>query len=233
MRPLELEQRGLPAQIAGEIGRRITLGEYKPGDFLPKELEFLDALNVSRTTLREALAILTTKGFIEAKPRLGTRVRAPEFWNTLDPLVLSWHSDAHDQAAVIEELFELRMAIEPLAAKLAARHGTSVEHAKIRQAYVQMTDLSASVTRAIEADIEFHLSIFQASHNRFLLPVTAVIRAALTVSIPKTMASAHDQLASLRKHEEILLAIENKDEKMSFFKCETLIKETYKRNFKL
>ncbi|MDT9627915.1 GntR family transcriptional regulator, partial [Escherichia coli] len=79
--------------------------------------DMLATLGVSRTTLREALKILSTKGFIEAKPRLGTRVRAAEHWNTLDPVVLSWQSDAEDQATLAEELFELRLSIEPLAAR--------------------------------------------------------------------------------------------------------------------
>jgi len=68
-------ERGLPAQIAGRIGRRILQGELKPGDTLPRELDLLAELQVSRTTLREAFAILASNGFIEARQRIGTRVR--------------------------------------------------------------------------------------------------------------------------------------------------------------
>ena len=86
-------ERGLPAQIAARMGRSILRGELRPGDKLPKETDLLDQLQVSRTTLREALTILTSKGFIEAKQRIGTSVRAPIAWNTLDPMVMSWHDD--------------------------------------------------------------------------------------------------------------------------------------------
>ncbi|WP_439625138.1 FadR/GntR family transcriptional regulator [Shinella sp.] len=231
MKVIAREDRGLPARIAGDIGRRITLGELKVGDTLPKEADMLAGLGVSRTTLREALKILSTKGFIEAKPRLGTRVRAAEHWNTLDPVVLSWQGDADDQEALAEELFEIRLSIEPLAARLAARRGSAREHAQIRAAYLRMAEERADLEEAIEADIDFHLQIFQAAHNRFLLPVASVIRAALSISIPKTMAASGGFGQSLAQHEAILVAIEARDEETAASTAATLIASTYKRNF--
>jgi GntR family galactonate operon transcriptional repressor len=231
MKVIAREDRGLPARIAGDIGRRITLGELKVGDTLPKEADMLSGLGVSRTTLREALKILSTKGFIEAKPRLGTRVRAAEHWNTLDPVVLSWQGDAEDQEALAEELFEIRLSIEPLAARLAARRGSAGEHAQIRAAYLRMAEERAGLDEAIEADIDFHLQIFQTAHNRFLLPVASVIRAALSISIPKTMAASGGFGQSLAQHEAILVAIEARDEEAAASTAATLIASTYKRNF--
>ncbi|MGJ7038714.1 DNA-binding FadR family transcriptional regulator [Shinella sp. BE166] len=231
MKVIAREDRGLPARIAGDIGRRITLGELKVGDTLPKEADMLAGLGVSRTTLREALKILSTKGFIEAKPRLGTRVRAAEHWNTLDPVVLSWQGDADDQEALAEELFEIRLSIEPLAARLAARRGSAREHAQIRAAFLRMAEERAGLDEAIEADIDFHLQIFQAAHNRFLLPVASVIRAALSISIPKTMAASGGFGQSLAQHEAILIAIEARDEERAASTAGTLIASTYKRNF--
>lgn len=117
MNPVATSERGLPAQIAARMGRRIMQGELRPGDKLPRETELLEQLQVSRTTLREALTILSSKGFIEARQRVGTTVRAPEFWNTLDPVVMSWHGD-QDERALAQELYEIRSAVEPLAAAL-------------------------------------------------------------------------------------------------------------------
>jgi len=233
MKTFAIGDRGLPAQIAGEIGRRITLGELKVGEILPTESDLLTNLRVSRTTLREALKILSTKGFIEAKPRLGTRVRSPEFWNTLDPVVLSWQGDADDQDALAEELFEIRSAVEPLAASLAARRGSAAAHAQIRAAFSHMAEEHATAQAAIEADISFHLQIFQAAHNRFLLPVSSVIRAALTISIPKTLKTFGGLQHSLKMHEAIIDAIEARDETRASEAAECLISATYRRNFPL
>jgi GntR family transcriptional regulator, galactonate operon transcriptional repressor len=231
MKAIAREDRGLPARIAGDIGRRITLGELKAGETLPREADLLATLGVSRTTLREALQILSTKGFIEAKPRLGTRVRAAEHWNTLDPVVLSWQGDAEDQDALAEELFEIRLSIEPLAARLAARRGSAADHAAIRAAYVRMAQAQAGLEEAIEADIDFHLQILQAAHNRFLLPISSVIRAALSISIPRTMAASGGFGQSLAQHEALLSAIERRDGETAHAAAATLIASTYQRNF--
>ena len=231
MKAIAREDRGLPARIAGDIGRRIALGELKAGDTLPREADMLATLGVSRTTLREALQILTTKGFIEAKPRLGTRVRAAEHWNTLDPVVLSWQGDAEDQDALAEELFEIRLSIEPMAARLAARRGSTADHAAIRAAFVRMSQAQAGLEEAIEADIDFHLQILQAAHNRFLLPISSVVRAALSISIPRTMAASGGFGASLSQHEAILTAIERRDGDAALAAATALIASTYKRNF--
>lgn len=231
MKTFAIGDRGLPAQIAGNIGRRITLGELKAGDMLPTESELLASLKVSRTTLREALKILSTKGFIEAKPRLGTRVRSSEFWNTLDPVVLSWQGDADDQEALAEELFEIRLTVEPLAASLAALRGSTEERARIRAAFDLMAGEHPSADAAIEADIAFHLEIFQAAHNRFLLPVSSIIRAALTISIPKTLESFGGLQHSLKMHEAIVERIEARDGEGAAEAARTLIAATYRRNF--
>jgi DNA-binding FadR family transcriptional regulator len=232
MKDFATGDRGLPAQIATEIGRRITLGELKPGAILPKESEMLSNLRVSRTTLREALKILETKGFIVAKPRAGTKVRAPEFWNTIDPTVLSWQGAEEDQDALAKELFEIRLAIEPLAARLAALRGSDEELALILGAFDAMAADHTSQYQVIEADIAFHLQIIHSAHNRFLLPVSAVIRAALTVSIPKTFKEFGGIEHSLEMHRAIALAIAKRDGLAAAHASETLLLATYKQNFK-
>ena len=94
-----------------------------------------------------------------------------------------------------------------------------------------MAEQQTGIDAAIEADIDFHLQIFQAARNRFLLPVSSVIRAALSISIPKTMAASGGFGQSLAQHKAILEAIEQRDEEAAFAAAATLIASTYKRNF--
>ena len=110
-----------------------------------------------------------------------------------------------------EELFEIRLSIEPMAARLAAQRGTTADHAAIRAAFVRMSQAHVGLEDAIEADIDFHLQILQAEHNRFLLPISSVVRAALSISIPRTMAASGGFGASLNQHEAILTAIERRE----------------------
>jgi DNA-binding FadR family transcriptional regulator len=223
-------ERGLPAQIAARMGRSILRGDLRPGDKLPKETDLLDQLQVSRTTLREALTILTSKGFIEAKQRIGTSVRAPSAWNTLDPMVMSWHDD-EDEQALAQELFEIRSAIEPLAARLAAARATEADLAQLRAALATMAEDNSNPRLAMEADIAFHLGIIQAAHNRFLAPVGSVIRAALTISVPKTFAKFGGMSHALGMHEAIVKAIEQRAPTKAAKAAEKLIADTYERNF--
>lgn len=230
MQPFSASERGLPAQIAARLGRRIIQGELQPGDKLPKETELLDQLQVSRTTLREALTLLSSKGFIEARQRIGTTVRFPEFWNTLDPTVMSWHGDK-DEHGLAQELFEIRSAIEPLAAGLAAQRATEADVVQIRAALQLMAEDHRNPRLAIEADIAFHLGIIQAAHNRFLLPVASVIRAALTISVPRTFHKFGGMQHALAMHEAIVVAIEKRDTEAASEAARILISDTYDRNF--
>lgn len=223
-------ERGLPAQIASRIGRRILQGDLKPGSKLPRELELLDQLQVSRTTLREALTILSSKGFLEAKQRVGTRVRESEHWNTLDPMVMSWHGEA-DESSLILELFEMRLAVEPQAARLAAQRATHDDIKAINKALAAMGDNHGDAAKAIEADISFHLRIIEAARNRFLMPISSVIRTALTISVPKTFSRSGGMGQALAMHADIAAAIENGQPDVAEQASRILLTDTYERNF--
>lgn len=224
-------ERGLPAQIAGRIGRRILQGQLKPGDTLPKELDLLAELQVSRTTLREAFAILASNGFIEAKQRIGTRVCSKDRWNTLDSAVMTWHSETGDPGALAQEMFEIRLAVEPMAARLAAQRATPENIARIREALQAMGDGHDNPQHAMEADVDFHLQIIAAAHNRFLMPVASVIRTALIVSVPKTFAKFGGMDHSLPMHANIARAIEQRKPEAASRAVIRLLEDTYQRNF--
>lgn len=224
-------ERGLPAQIAGRIGRRIIQGELKPGDTLPKELDLLAELQVSRTTLREAFTILSSNGFIESRQRIGTRVRPADRWNTLDPMVIAWQVDADAPNALAQELFEIRLAIEPTAARLAAQKATVEDVSRIRAALQTMGEGHVSPQRAMEADVDFHLQVIAAAHNRFLMPVASVIRAALVLSVPKTFEHFGGMDHSMAMHADIVRAIEQRKPESAARAAVKLLEDTYQRNF--
>src|SRR4028119_1302488 len=97
---------GRPARIAEEIGRRIVTGKLPPGTPLPPEGVLLEELGVSRTTLREAFKILSAKGMLSARPKVGTVVRPERDWSLLDPEVLAWLFESGELHAALVELFD-------------------------------------------------------------------------------------------------------------------------------
>ncbi|RYY33816.1 MAG: FadR family transcriptional regulator, partial [Sphingomonadales bacterium] len=80
------------AHVVRELGLGIVAGRHPEGSILPGDAELMDRFGVSRTVLREALKTLAGKGLIQAKARIGTRVRPRTEWNLFDPDVLIWHA---------------------------------------------------------------------------------------------------------------------------------------------
>lgn len=138
-----------------------------PGAKLPGEQQLCTMFGVSRTTLREAVRSLAAQGFLEVRRGSGT-------------FVLDSPRDAGFQSlervhARLRDLFEIRMMVEPAAARLACRRGTEQELQEI-------TQWAAEVERAIRAgedfshaEERFHLAIMSATHNPLmeqLVPIT-------------------------------------------------------------
>ena len=124
--------------VVDAIGRWILGGTYAPDDLLPREDDLAAELGVSRTSIREAVKVLSAKGLLQARRRVGVRVRNRDEWNLLDPQVLSWHPDVGRDEALITSLIEARRIIEPAAAALAAKRATAADLAQIEQAYLGM-----------------------------------------------------------------------------------------------
>ena len=126
--PTELIQsrssRRLRGTLAQHLAVQILKGDFAEGHMFPVEVEFAAQMGISRSSLREALRILTAKGLVEARPRAGTRVSPRNQWNLLDPDLLAWQFEARPTRKFLEDLFELRMMIEPGAAALAATRRT-------------------------------------------------------------------------------------------------------------
>jgi len=176
---LRVTRGDLPTQLANLIGRRILNGELQPGDQLPPETKLLAQTGVSRTTMREAVKLLVSKGLVEAKPKFGTRVRPSSDWSLLDPTVLHWQSDSRDDLKELLLLFEIRRLIEPEAAALAASRGTDAKRETIGKAYEALEVSSQTQINLIEADVNFHLSVLNAAENKYLLSLGTVIEMAI------------------------------------------------------
>jgi GntR family transcriptional regulator, galactonate operon transcriptional repressor len=205
-------QRRVHDSVVGAVGRWILGGVYAPGDLLPREDDLAEKLGVSRTSVREAVKVLSAKGLLQARRRVGVRVRERDDWNLLDPLVLSWHPDVGRDKALTTSLIEARSIIEPAAAALAAKRATAADLARIEQAYFGMernvrTDLEA----CCEADLRFHASVIAASHNVVLKGLTGTIEAALRATFAITNRLMTAQSRALAAHRAVFDCIRMRD----------------------
>jgi DNA-binding GntR family transcriptional regulator len=185
-----------------EIRRRIVTDVYTPGTRLP-EADLASSLDVSRTPVRSALVRLGVEGLVEMIPRRGAFVAK---WSLAD----------------VEEIFGLRIALEPLAAALAAR--------KIRPTEVeQLRDLAARMEAALqdgqsdrsyvdastELNARFHHAVIAAARNHQLRSMLGTV-----IELPlmhRTIAEFEPQRLGYAwvEHRTIVEALQNRDERLA------------------
>jgi DNA-binding FadR family transcriptional regulator len=199
---------GIHADAVDRIARKILRGRLAAGASLPTEPEIGAELGVSRTVVREAVKTLAAKGLVVTGPRLGTRVRAVADWNLFDPDVIEWRVAAGVDAKFLEDVVELRLAIEPMAARLAAKRGDKEAIAAIARAYAGMADAVAGKGGYLSADLDFHQCILAAAGNQFVTALAPLLGSLLTVSFRHSVKSRARARASLPLHEAVLRAIE-------------------------
>jgi len=174
--------RGLHGHAVEQLGREIVAGTRKPGEMLDPE-RLVDELGVSRTVVREALRVLTAKGLVAARPKVGTYVRERADWRMLDPELLRWRYETATDFAYLDSLAEVRRIIEPAGAALAARRRTDADLATMREALELMERAHADrdSDAAVAADLLFHRTLLAAAHNELLEQMEMVIAAGLRV----------------------------------------------------
>jgi galactokinase len=175
-------------EIVTVLADRIIGGAVAPGDTLPSEMELTGEFGVSRTTVREALHILATRGLVQPRRRVGTVVLDRDHWNFLDPTVLERLSRSQGGAAYFRSLMDARLAIEPPIAEMAAGRATAHDAAELEAAVAAMVEtLPDDVTGFGAAELRFHLALVAATHNLFLGLMASAVRVALHESAIRTV----------------------------------------------
>lgn len=169
-------ERCVYGKIADKLGAAIVAGQYKPCDTLLGEIAFSGALNVSRGAYREAILMLSAKGLLESRPKMGTRVLPRERWNMLDPDVLGWAlASQSPDSGFLHNLFELRRIVHPAAAALAAQHRDDDDLELLKSALVEMSRYPLASEEGRHADRKFHSAVLSASRNEFIVALTSRI----------------------------------------------------------
>ncbi|WP_340644726.1 FadR/GntR family transcriptional regulator [Phenylobacterium sp.] len=199
--------RSFTHDIVQRLGQEIVCGVYGAQNPFPIEAELCKRLGVSRSVLREAVKMLTTKGLLNARPRQGTWVEPESNWNLLDPDVLRWFLERKFSPTLLLEFTQVRLAIEPMAASMAARLATDEAKAAIIAGLERMKAAERGEDDPLESDIAFHVAILRASGNRFLGQMRDLIDVALRTSIRLTNRRKGVPLASIADHQRVSDAI--------------------------
>lgn len=215
--------RNLTYALLDAVGKAIVTGQYDAVAF-PTEADLAQQHAVSRSVTREAVKMLTAKGLLAARPRKGTTVQPPRSWNLFDPDVLRWMLERKFSLDLLRQFTELRIAIEPMAATMAARAANADAIARIEAGYQRMVAAEAGNDDPLEADIAFHIAILEASANPFYAQFRDVVTTALRTSIRFTNRF-NGRTASLPQHRAVLTAIEAGDPEMAGAAMASLIED--------
>lgn len=215
--------RNLTYGLLDEVGRSIVVGRYD-GHAFPTEAELAKQHSVSRSVTREAVKMLTAKGLLSARPRQGTMVQPTTSWNLFDADVLRWLLERSFSVELLRQFSQLRIAIEPAAAALAARAAGAEDLARISAGYARMVEADRGHDDPLDSDIAFHIAVLSASGNPFYVQFRDVVETALRTSIRFTNRWK-GRSASLPAHHAVLAAIEARDGAGAHAAMEAIIAE--------
>lgn len=195
----------LSKSVSDELLGRIVRGEFGAGDQLPTEQQLMTEYGVGRNTVREAMQGLRALGLVEIRPRLGARVIEGRGETTLAISAVS----ALLRNGTIDELYDVRLILEPAAAAKAAANRTDADLAAIRAANSLFRVGCERGVNVFEADIEFHQAIAKASGNSVLAQILAPVSDLLAQVRRATATMPEAVERALHEHEAIADAIES------------------------
>lgn len=215
----------LTHSIVEELGQAIVCGTYSDHNPFPIEAELCEQYEVSRSILREAVKMLTSKGLLRARPRQGTWVQPESSWNLLDPSVLGWLLNRKFSIELLIEFTEIRRVIEPQAAEYAAKRGSAESLARIEEGVARMEAAERGEDDPLLSDIAFHVAILEASENRFFRELKDLTKTALKISIRFTNQYKGVPLGSVEDHRKVAKAIRDKNHKAARRHMSSLLDE--------
>ncbi|MFP3394722.1 FCD domain-containing protein [Brevibacterium sp. SIMBA_078] len=170
------ENRGnLHETLRDQVGQDIVAGRLAAGTIIKAE-DLRARYDVSLSVVREVVRVLESLGMLQPIRRVGLVVLAMSEWMLLDPLVIRWRM-TEAPARQLRSLTELRVAIEPEAAGLAAQHAPAEVAEEIMglAARMRASGRQGDVEAFLEADVEFHRAVLGAGGNELFAAFDTVI----------------------------------------------------------
>lgn len=217
----KVDKKLLVTQIEDQIMLYIQQEDTQIGSKLPNEYELAERFGVGRSTIREAVKGLVSKGVLEVRRGAGTFVT-----NTMclqsDPLGLARF---HDKYQLAMELFDVRILLEPEIAAMACENATEAEKEELQKLCDEAEKLYLRGKNHIQKDMEFHTCIAKCSKNRVIEILIPVIHTAVTTFANLTHRKLMQE--TIDTHRQITEAILRGDSIGA--KCAMIMHLTYNR----
>ncbi len=201
--------------IVDTIKSMLRQRKLRPGDLIPSESELADTLGASRSSIREAMKVLSALGVVDIRRGDGTYVGSGSKSRLLDPVLFNLLVSTPE----MDELVELRVMVETGIVGLVIRHAGAADIARLEAAYGALEEAAASGDRArlLESDLAFHATMGRASGNRLVETVYAFVielfaptmRAGRWLEVHRRLLDAlrsrdlREAVAAVEEHDEI------------------------------
>ena len=195
----------LAEQVADYILNYIIDNSLEVGAKIPNEFELGKMINVSRTTIREAIKILVSRQILEIRRGAGTFVSERQ-GITDDPLGLTF---VKDKTKLALDLVSVRLMLEPEIAMMAADHATPEQIEEMRLQCSQIEELIQSGRDHMEADIRLHTLIASCSGNSVVETLVTVLNSSIAVFVDVTNRALGQE--TIETHREIVNCIAERD----------------------
>ena len=193
-------------------GWDIVSGALQPGTRIVAD-DAAAQLGVSRTVVREAVRVLESMGLITVRRRVGITVLPPERWNPFDANIIRWRLAGPDRLHQLQALSELRSAIEPLAARLAARSASPEQCGALTAAVIGMSSTARAANTAsyLSHDSDFHRVLLMASGNPMLAGLADVVVEVLAGRTRHALMPTVAEPEAIRLHGVVASSVQSGD----------------------
>jgi DNA-binding FadR family transcriptional regulator len=200
---------GLHARVLDLLGLAVCAGDLPTGSVVRIE-QFQERYAVSRSVVREAIRVLASMGLVASRRRVGVQVLPIAKWNLYDPQVIRWRLASPARVAQLQSLTELRKAIEPEAARLAALRAPLAGASELMGlagklwAAGQANDAESFLV----LDIQFHRLVLLSSGNEMFAKLSTLVEAVLTGRTQYGLMPRHPHKEALQLHVDVASAIQ-------------------------
>lgn len=215
-----INKKSLAEEVASKLQEQISLGQYKINEKLPIEAELMKSFGVGRSSIREAMKLLANSGLLRIQQGVGTFVQ--EVTGTQEPM------DQRLKRASLKDLDEVRQLLELKIAEKAAINRTDDDIVAMKQhlANRMKTANEGLLEECVEADIQFHIAIAEASKNEILADLYKSVSKHLKKEFLKLYPDTEVFKETYIIHEQLLKNIIAKDPKKTWNTVAKIIGET-------
>jgi GntR family transcriptional regulator, transcriptional repressor for pyruvate dehydrogenase complex len=193
-------------EVAKQI-ERLILKKLKPGDKLPSERELAEMLQVSRSSIRDAIRSLELMGRVEPRQGAGTVVREISAESLVNPFA----NALKRRQELVSELLDFRKMLEPPLAARAASRASTEEISEMEEILLRQEEKQGHGDAAIAEDAEFHYNVALASGNSVVLKVLDILMDLLRETRERSLQVEGRPQKSLAGHRRIVAAIKRHD----------------------